>query len=123
VKGCPFCPPAADREALLVTEHAVALRPQEGSGGLVVPRAHRTSPFDLTPEEWSDTRGLLRELRRVLEADVPPDGWNVGWNIGRVAGQEVDHVHCHLIPRYADEPYAGRGIRWWFKQPENRRPS
>jgi hypothetical protein len=26
-----------------------------------------------------------------------------------------------MIPRFADEPFAGRGIRWWFKQPENTR--
>ncbi len=24
----------------------------------------------------------------------------------------LPHAHCHLIPRYRDEPYAGRGLRW-----------
>jgi diadenosine tetraphosphate (Ap4A) HIT family hydrolase len=122
VRACPFCPPDISREAVLVSEHAVALLAREGSSGLVVPRAHRTTPFDLTPEEWADTALLLRELRRLIEAEQAPDGWNIGWNVGAVAGQEVEHVHCHLIPRFADEPYAGRGIRWWVKQPENRRP-
>jgi hypothetical protein len=27
----------------------------------------------------------------------------------------------HVIPRYADEPLAGRGIRHWLKQENNRR--
>jgi diadenosine tetraphosphate (Ap4A) HIT family hydrolase len=30
-------------------------------------------------------------------------------------------VHLHVIPRFADEPLAGKGIRHWIKQPANRR--
>lgn len=121
MKVCPFCPPDISRVAVLESDHAVALLGREGPSGLVVPRVHRTTPFDLTPEEWADTALLLRKLRQLI-AEQTPDGWNIGWNVGPVAGQEVEHVHCHLIPRFADEPYAGRGIRWWVKQPENRRP-
>ncbi|MFB4288808.1 HIT family protein [Nonomuraea sp. ATR24] len=51
-----------------------------------------------------------------------PDGWNVGWNVGPVGGQSVAHAHCHLVPRYAGEPFAGRGIRAWIKDPANRPP-
>jgi histidine triad (HIT) family protein len=29
----------------------------------------------------------------------------------------------HVIPRFADEPLAGRGIRYWLKQDANRRTS
>jgi hypothetical protein len=50
-----------------------------------------------------------------------PDGWNIGWNVEEVGGQDVMHAHCHLVPRYGDEAYAGRGMRWWLKQPENAR--
>jgi hypothetical protein len=45
-----------------------------------------------------------------------------GWNVGSVGSQEVEHVYRQRIPYYADEPYARRGVRWWFKQSENRRP-
>jgi hypothetical protein len=27
-----------------------------------------------------------------------------------------------VLLRFADEPRAGYGIRWWLRQPENRRP-
>jgi hypothetical protein len=33
----------------------------------------------------------------------------------------VFHAHLHVIPRFADEPLAGRGIRYALKQPTNRR--
>jgi diadenosine tetraphosphate (Ap4A) HIT family hydrolase len=29
-----------------------------------------------------------------------PDGFNIGINIGQHAGQTIQHVHIHLIPRY-----------------------
>jgi diadenosine tetraphosphate (Ap4A) HIT family hydrolase len=49
-----------------------------------------------------------------------PDGYNVGWNCGTVGGQIDMHAHMHVIPRFRQEPYAGRGIRYWMKQPANR---
>ncbi|HTE22587.1 MAG TPA: HIT domain-containing protein [Candidatus Limnocylindria bacterium] len=52
-----------------------------------------------------------------------PDGYNLGWNIYPTGGQNVDHAHLHLIPRYKDEPLATKGIRYAFKQSSNRRKS
>jgi len=88
---------------------------------MVLPFAHRSTPLDLTRDEWTATQELLRRQRDSIAAALRPDGWNIGWNIQPVGGQSVDHVHCHLIPRYQDEPFAGRGIRSWFKSAENAR--
>ena len=88
---------------------------------MVLPDRHVTSPFDLTSEEWHATYGLLVAVREMLDDTFAPDGYNVGWNIGAVGGQTVGHTHCHLVPRYADEPLAGRGVRSWIKGDENRR--
>lgn len=89
---------------------------------MVIPFVHRRSPWELSPTEWRDSRILLQRLTELIDAQRGPDGWNVGWNVGAVGGQSVPHTHCHLIPRFRDEPYAGRGLRWWFKQDANRRP-
>ena len=90
---------------------------------LVAPRAHRRTAFDLTVDEVRDTFDLLHQLKAMVEEVDPSDGWNIGWNLDAAGGQVTFHAHCHLLPRYADEPYAGRGIRWLYKQPENARPS
>ncbi|BCJ76840.1 hypothetical protein CS0771_63840 [Catellatospora sp. IY07-71] len=87
---------------------------------MILPRAHRTTVFDLTSREWISTKGLLRRMKDLIAADHAPQGWNVGWNVGPVGGQSVFHAHCHLVPRYAAEPLAGRGIRHWIKDPANR---
>jgi diadenosine tetraphosphate (Ap4A) HIT family hydrolase len=122
VDGCAFCEPAAE-EILPRSELCYAIWTKDGPDGsaMVLPRAHRQTPFELTPDEWRATHELLAELRRIVDDRVQPDGYNIGWNVFEVAGQSIAHAHCHLIPRWADEPFAGRGLRWWFKQPENRR--
>ena len=93
----------------------------EGSA-MVVPRAHRSTLWDLTAQEWAATLALLVEARDLISRLHAPDGWNVGWNVGVVGGQSVQHVHCHIVPRYSREPLAGRGIRSWIKDPSNRPP-
>jgi histidine triad (HIT) family protein len=90
---------------------------------VIIPKSEVSSPFDLTDKEWSDSRELLLKVKKYIDETYKPDGYNIGWNVGAVAGQSVAHAHMHIIPRYADEPLAGKGIRSWFKQPENIRAS
>ena len=123
---CPFCPPRLDAEQIAL-ENADALflrqpQPVLIGSGIIIPRQHRETPFDLTPEEWNATFSLLREVKALLDRDYAPEGYNLGWNCGQVGGQEIFHAHLHVIPRFKDEPFAGQGIRYWLKQEENRRP-
>ncbi len=90
---------------------------------VIIPKSEVGSPFELSDKEWEDSKKLMLELKAYLDKKYKPDGYNIGWNVGKVAGQEVAHAHMHVIPRYADEPLAGRGLRYWFKQPENIRAS
>ena len=122
---CPFCLPALSA-AQVVLENAYCLFLQqtepvlEGSG-LIIPRQHRETVFDLTEDEWQATFDLLQRARAWIESKYSPDGYNLGWNCGQVGGQEVFHAHLHVIPRFRDEPLAGKGIRYWLKQESNRR--
>lgn len=126
--ACDFCDVDAFRTAeVFLEDHrcvfaATSLDSAVLPGaGIVVPRAHRESPFELDVDEWVSTRALLVEARAVIDERLRPDGWTIGWNVGAVGGQEVAHAHLHVIPRFGDEPDAGRGLRWWLKQPDNAR--
>ena len=122
---CPFCPPALDTaQVVLENAHCVFLQQVEpvlAGSGLILPKQHRETVFDLTEEEWQATFDLLQRARRLIDQQHAPDGYNVGWNCGRVGGQEVFHAHLHVIPRFKDEPLAGKGIRYWLRQESNRR--
>ena len=113
---CPFCDPRVAVEPIVGQNErciAIDLRHDILVGSrIIVPRQHRTSPFDLTEEEITATFELLRAAKAEIDAS---------WNCGPSAGQEVEHTHLHVIPRFQDEPLAGRGIRYWLKQENNRR--
>ncbi len=123
--SCPFCPPLVqDQPTPLENGSSLSIdlkHPILQGSGVIVPRAHRPSVFELTPEEITSAFSLLAEVRAFLDARHSPQGYNLGWNCGAVAGQTVFHAHLHVIPRYAGEPHAGRGIRYWLKQESNRR--
>ncbi|MCX6045986.1 MAG: HIT domain-containing protein [Chloroflexi bacterium] len=124
--NCPFCPTALKPEEIrLENAHCLFIQDDQPvliGSGLIIPRAHRETVFDLTPAEWTATYELLQQVKGWLDAQYRPDGYNIGWNSGGVAGQTVFHAHLHVIPRYADEPLAHKGIRYWLKQETNRRP-
>lgn len=92
----------------------------EGSG-LVIPKAHKKNVFELSREEWNATYDLLELVKEELDRKHKPDGYVLGWNVGEVSNQIIDHAHFHIVPRFNDEPHAGKGQRHWIKQPENKR--
>jgi len=109
---------------VLENEHCQFLQESQEvliGSGIIIPKEHRETVFDLSEDEWLATFLLLKQVKALLDAEYKPQGYNVGWNSGSVAGQQVFHAHLHVIPRYADEPLAGKGIRYWLKQPANKR--
>ena len=90
---------------------------------VIIPKTEVGTPFELSDKEWADSKKLMMEVKEYIDSKYKSDGYNIGWNVGKVAGQEVAHAHMHIIPRYSDELYAGKGLRYWFKQQENIRKS
>ena len=127
MESCIFCNYKNNKEGIILFENdfCVCLEHSEPvivCSCLVIPKAHKVAVFDLSFEEWEATKQLIDKAKRYLDSKCNPDGYSVGWNCGEAGGQHVFHAHLHMIPRFADEPYAGRGIRSWIKQEENRRP-
>lgn len=78
--------------------------------GMILPRAHRETVFDLTKQEWEETFDLLNKAKEQLDKTYRPDGYNVGWNCGPLAGQDAPHAHLHVIPRLGMSRWQDRGF-------------
>jgi diadenosine tetraphosphate (Ap4A) HIT family hydrolase len=109
---CIFCTPRGVVRRNALAYCARDTYPVSLGHSLVMPFRHCASFFDLTPAEIAACFALVAEERAALDADVRPDGYNVGVNVGAAGGQSVRHVHIHLIPRYAgDHPRPQGGVR------------
>lgn len=123
---CPYCP-IADPVPRVVFQNDLVLFIQDeryqGSlkhSGIIIPVKHRATVFDLTEEEIVATFRLLAAVKRWMDDEFQPTGYNIGWNCGVTGGQEVFHAHMHVIPRFSQEPLAGKGIRTLLKSKANR---
>lgn len=68
---------------------------------LVAPRAHLGRLDDLEGSSLREPIETIRELTRVLDRLLRPDGYNVGLNQGRSAGAGLPgHLHWHVVPRW-----------------------
>ncbi len=66
---------------------------------LVVPREHFESVHTCPPEVLSGVWAKIGKIAGAVASAVDADGYNVLCNNGRAAGQIVEHLHFHIIPR------------------------
>lgn len=123
---CPFCLEnnLLHGEVLYQDEQWYITNLEEGSinnAMMAITKRHIKSPFEINNNEWKTLQKVIPEMKRFIDTKEIPDGYNLGWNVETTGGQNVEHAHLHLIARYEDEPLAGKGIRYAFKQPNNQR--
>ena len=110
-EGCLFCRAAAgdDEETYVVHrgDHAFVLLntfPYASGHLMVAPVRHVAEFGELEADEALEIHRLAAQGLGALAAEYSPQGYNLGWNIGRIAGAGVvDHVHLHVVPRWAGD--------------------
>jgi histidine triad (HIT) family protein len=123
---CPYCH-ITDPEARILFEDDLVryIEDERFQGalkysGVIIPVHHRRTVFDLTDDELLATFRMLARVKRWMDEQFAPDGYNVGWNCEPTGGQTLLHAHMHVIPRFRQEPLAGHGIRALLKSKANR---
>jgi diadenosine tetraphosphate (Ap4A) HIT family hydrolase len=112
---CTFCSLPAE---LVLGENDSAMwildiHPVSPGHSLIVPKRHVESFFETTPAERDAMLALLDQARAHVCRNHAPAGYNIGINEGFAAGQTIDHLHVHLIPRFMGDGGAPRGgVRW-----------
>jgi len=99
---CPFCNPSPEY-IVLSNDLCYArwdINPVSRGHLLIMPFRHVSDFFDTTAEERYAIMNLAASSRIVIQDRFHPSGYNFGVNSGKAAGQVIEHVHFHLIPRY-----------------------
>ncbi|MFC6905287.1 HIT family protein [Halalkalicoccus tibetensis] len=67
---------------------------------LVIPREEYERLNDVPEDVAADLYATIHELIPAVEEAVDAPATTVAFNNGEAAGQEVPHVHCHIVPRF-----------------------
>ena len=70
---------------------------------MVIPKYHAPTLLELPAEEVGPLFLGVKHTAELLKRKLNPDGITIGMNQGRASGQEVDHLHVHLMPRWSGD--------------------
>lgn len=71
---------------------------------LVIPKQPYERLNDMPTEEAAEVFAVVSQIVGAVETAVGADASTVAVNNGEAAGQEVPHVHWHIVPQFAENP-------------------
>lgn len=72
---------------------------------LVIPKAHYATLFDADPEVLRACIAVAQRIGKAVHRGIGAEGLNLLQNNYRAAGQLIEHLHFHLIPRYVNDGF------------------
>ena len=66
---------------------------------LVIPKQHFERLHDCPPDLLGEVASRLGRIAGAVVAAMNADGYNLLCNNGRAAGQLIEHLHFHIVPR------------------------
>ena len=110
-EACLFCRIVAGEipaDVVLETEDVLAFRdiaPKAPTHVLVIPKAHLVSLGDASDDDHALLGAVMIAARDVAASEgLLEDGFRTVLNSGRDGGQEVLHLHAHVL--------GGRSLTW-----------
>lgn len=79
------------------------IHPRSPGHTMVIPKVHAEHLLELPDEEIAPLFTAVKRVQEKIEKAIKPTGYTLGINHGKVSGQEVDHLHFHIIPRWLDD--------------------
>lgn len=75
---------------------------------LVIPKEPYENIYEIPEDAYHAVMETVRKLSPKVKEAVSADGINIGINNDPAAGQEVMHLHVHIMPRFT-----GDGFQHW----------
>lgn len=90
-------------EVVYEDSHAIAvldIHPRVPGHTMVIPKVHRETILDLKSSEHGPLFEAVARVTALVKRALTPDGFTIGINQGKASGQEIDHLHIHVLPRW-----------------------
>lgn len=79
------------------------IKPSSPGHTLVVPKNHFRNFEEISEEDLTVLIMTVKKVGQILKDRLGVSGYNIVVNNGPVAGQIVDHLHFHVIPRQEND--------------------
>lgn len=89
------------------------INPINAGHALVLPRNHYATLFETPAEDLHACIEAAKNVGEAIHRAMGADGFNLLQNNFRAAGQLIDHIHFHLIPRKVEDGF----ITSWRSRP------
>lgn len=109
VDSCIFCKIAKKQvPASIVYENEktiafLDIKPLNEGHTLVIPKEHYEDIFDTPQEVISYIHSVTKQVALAVKKATQADGISIAQQNGRAAGQDIFHLHVHIIPMYEEQ--------------------
>jgi len=93
------------------------INPANKGHTLVIPKKHYETFNEIPTSEIWHLFEVVQKLSKAVEKGLKAEGYNILSSNRRLAGQEVDHAHIHVIPRFKGDEMQVR-LGWNYKKYE-----
>jgi len=76
------------------------IRPLSTGHTLIIPKEHYRDIFDIPPELLTRVHQVTKQVAVAVQKATNADGISIFQQNGASAGQEVFHLHVHVVPRH-----------------------
>lgn len=76
------------------------IRPLNMGHTLVIPKAHYVDIFDISEAVLSHVHVVSKQIAAAIKKATNADGISIIQQNGKAAGQDIFHIHVHVVPRF-----------------------
>lgn len=108
-ENCIFCKIVAKQapSSILYEDEVVMafldIRPLNMGHSLVIPKAHYVDIFDTPERELTEIHKVSKKLADAIKRATNADGISIIQQNGAAAGQDIFHLHVHVVPRFTGQ--------------------
>lgn len=79
------------------------INPRNPGHALVVPKKHYETIFDIPEKDVCNLFKSVKKVSAAIKKGMKADGISIAQSNETAAGQEIHHIHVHVIPRFSPE--------------------
>lgn len=109
MKDCIFCKIIkGEISAKIIYEDKSSLsfldiNPHSPAHTIVIPKKHVATILDLDDDNEVKLFTAVKKSVNLINESLRPDGFTIGINHGQAAGQAIEHLHVHILPRFFND--------------------